>query len=313
MKPRVLQNSRMLPAVEAELLEAFDLHPLWKETDPAGFLARHGAEFTGVVTGSMTGASGALMRALPSLQVIANYGVGYDKIDLDAARQRGVAVSNTPDVLTDCVADAAFGLVLDVARGLSAADRFVRRGDWRPGVMFPLSRRVTGKRLGIIGLGRIGQAIAERSTGFSMEVRYHSRRPVPDARWTYEKSLSSLAEWSDFLVVACAGGAATHHLVSADVLSALGLKGFLVNIARGSVVDEHALVAALVEKRIAGAGLDVFEHEPSVPKELLALDNVVLLPHMASGTHETRMAMGRLMIDNLRSWYAHGKLLTPVP
>jgi lactate dehydrogenase-like 2-hydroxyacid dehydrogenase len=312
MKPRVLQNSRFLPAIEAELCAEFDVHPLWKEEDPGSFLARHGAGFTGVVTGSLAGASGALIAALPALQVISNYGVGYERIDLEAARRRGIAVSTTPDVLTDCVADFAFALLLDVARGIAAADRFVRQGRWGPGSTFPLTTRVARKRVGILGLGRIGLAIAARSAGFGMEVRYHSRRSVESAPYAYEASLPALAEWADFLVVACAGGPSTRHLVSAEILRALGPSGFIVNIARGSVIDEQALLAALLERRIAGAGLDVFAHEPSVPPALLSLDNVVLAPHTASGTRETRLEMGRLMIDNLRSWYRDGKLLTPL-
>ena len=210
------------------------------------------------------------------------------------------------------MADFAFGLLIDVARGVAAADRFVRQGHWRPGSTFPLTTRVARKRLGVLGLGRIGQGIAQRASGFGMEVRYHSRRPLEGAAWAYEGSLVALAAWADFLVVACAGGPATHHLVSADVLAALGPKGFIVNIARGTVIDEQALVAALMDQSIAGAGLDVFENEPAVPPELLAMDNVVLAPHTASGTHETRMEMGRLMLDNLRSWYRDGKLLTPI-
>ena len=237
---------------------------------------------------------------------------GYDKVDVAAAKRRGIAVSNTPDVLTDCVADLAFGLLIDVARGITAADRFVRRGDWQPGAAFPLTRKVSGKRVGIVGLGRIGRAIAERASGFTMDVRYHSRTPAPKVGWTYEGSLTALAEWADFLVIACAGGPSTHHLVSAEVLAALGPEGYLVNISRGTVVDEQALVAALVERRIAGAALDVFAQEPAVPAALLGMDHVVLAPHMASGTQETRLAMGRLMIDNLRSWYAQGTLLTPI-
>jgi hydroxypyruvate reductase len=312
MKPRVLQISRFLPETEAQLAREFDIHPLWNESDPAGFLAKQGAEFTGAVTGSLTGVRSAVMEALPRLQVISNYGVGYEKIDIEAARRRGIAVATTPDVLTDCVADMAFGLLIDVARNLSAADRFVRRGDWKPGSAYPLTTRVSGKRLGVLGLGRIGQAVARRSTGFAMEVRYHARGPVPDAQWRYEASLMALADWADFLVVACAGGEGTHHLVSADVLTALGPRGYVINIARGSIIDQKALVAALRDKRIAGAGLDVFEFEPAVPAELIALPNVVLAPHMGSGTHETRLAMGTLMIDNLRQWYAKGKLLTPL-
>lgn len=311
MKPSILQHGRLMASLEAALAEHFDVHPLWRESDPKAFLAAHGREFTGLATSARFGADRALMEALPRLAVIANFGVGVDTIDLDAARARGVAVSNTPDVLTDCVADLAFGLLIDVARRLSAADRFVRRGGWLKG-QFPLATRVSGKRLGIVGLGRIGSAIARRAAGFDMPVRYHNRRPVEGSSHGYEASLPALAEWADFLVVACSGGAATRHLVSRQVIDALGPEGFLINVSRGSVVDEAALVAALQAGRIAGAALDVFEDEPNVPPALLALDSVVLLPHIASATTETRQAMADCVLANLRSWFEHGRLLTPV-
>jgi len=311
MKPRVLQVGALTPALEAALAGRFDVHPLWREAAAKAFLAARGAEFTAVATSARYGADRALIESLPSLKVIASFGVGTDTIDLDAARARGVAVSNTPEVLNDCVADLAFGLLLDVARRLSAADRFVRRGDWLEGG-FPLATKVSGKKLGIVGLGRIGAAIAKRGGGFDMTVRYHNRRPVEGSPHGYEASLPALAAWADFLVVACSGGPATRHLVSAEVIDALGPQGFLVNIARGSVVDEAALVAALLAGRIAGAALDVFEHEPNVPPALFGLDNVVLLPHIASGTHETRKAMGDCVFANLQSWFDHGRLLTPV-
>lgn len=311
MKPRILQNGRLLPAVEASLGEEFDTHPLWRETHPAAFLAKHGGEFGVLATSARSGADARLIGALPALRVISSFGVGFDSIDLTAAKRRGVAVSNTPDVLTDCVADLAFGLLIDAARGLSAGDRYVRRGDWLR-AQPPLTTRVSGKKLGILGLGRIGRAIARRASGFGMAVRYHNRRPSTDAPYGYEASLPELARWADFLVIASAGGPGTRHLVSADVLAALGPKGFLINIARGTVVDEAALTDALVNKRLAGAGLDVYENEPNVPAALLSLDTVVLLPHIGSGTHETRQAMGDLMLANLRSFFSEGRLLTPV-
>jgi len=311
MKPRVLQNGRLMASLEAALAEHFDVHPLWREADPAAFLAARGGEFSGLATSARFGADRALIEALPRLEVIANFGVGVDTIDLQAAREHGVAVSNTPDVLTDCVADLAFGLLIDVARRLSAADRFVRRGDWLKG-QFPLATRVSGKRLGIVGLGRIGAAIARRAGGFDMAVRYHNRRPVDGSPFEYEASLPAMAAWADFLVVACSGGAATRHLVSRAVIEALGPSGFLVNISRGSVVDEAALVEALQAERIAGAALDVFEDEPNVPHALLAQENVVLLPHIASATHETRQAMADCVLANLRNWFDSGRLLTPV-
>ncbi|MFS8981274.1 2-hydroxyacid dehydrogenase [Cupriavidus necator] len=305
MKPRLLQHGRLPEAIEARLAEHYDVHPFWTETDPAAFLARHGSEFVALTTRAAIGADAALLAALPSLRVISSFGVGLDKLDLDTARSRGIAVGYTPDVLNDCVADTAFALLMDVSRKISAADRFVRRGEWPKG-QFPLATRVSGKRLGIIGMGRIGRVIAHRSAGFDMEVRYHSRNRSDDAPYAYEPSLEDLARWADYLVIATAGGPSTRHLVSAAVLDALGPQGFLINIARGTVVDEAALVDALVHQRIAGAGLDVFEDEPNVPEALFGLDNVVLLPHIASATHETRQAMAELVFENLQAFFATG-------
>ena len=311
MKPRILQKGAYMPDLEKVLNTEFDVHQLWKEADQTAYLDAHGAEFIGLATSARWGADAALIKALPNLKVISSFGVGYDTIDIEAAAQRGIMVGNTPDVLNDCVADTAFGLLLNVGRGMSASERFVRRGDWLRGA-FALQTRVSGKRLGILGLGRIGRAIAKRASGFDMDIRYHNRRRVDDVGFTYEPSLEALARWADFLVVASAGGPETRHLVSAKVLAALGPDGFLVNISRGSVIDEDALVEALVNNKIAGAGLDVFDNEPQVPEALMRLDNVVLLPHIGSGTHETRQAMADLTMANLRSYFAGGRLLTPV-
>ena len=315
-KPRVLQIGRLLPWLEARLAAAHDLHRLADEADPQAFLAARGAEFVGLVTSAGgSGADAALIDALPSLRVISSFGVGLDKIDLAAAARRGIAVGYTPDVLNDCVADLAMALLLDVARRTPEADRYVRAGRWgmAGAPAFPLGRRVSGARLGIVGLGRIGRTIARRALGFDMAIRYHSRRPVADAPWPHEPSLVALAEWADFLVVIAAGGAGTRHLVDGAVLDALGPEGFLVNVSRGSVVDEAVLVRALVERRIAGAALDVFEHEPQVPAALRTLDNVVLLPHIASATRETRQAMGQRVLDNLALFFAEGRLVTAAP
>jgi hydroxypyruvate reductase len=315
MTHRVLQNVRLPPALEARLAAEYNLHRLTDEADPQAFLAAHGAEFTGMVSSAAVGVSAGLMAALPNLRVISSFGVGLDKLDVAAAHQRGIVVGYTPDVLNDCVADLAFGLMLDVARGISAGDRFVRRGDWTSGTpaapKFPLGRKVSGAKLGIVGLGRIGRTIARRAIGFEMDVRYHSRRPVDGAAWPHEPSLLALARWADYLVIITAGGTATRHLVNAEVLDALGHDGFLINVARGSVIDEAALVRALVDKRIAGAGLDVFQNEPNVPAELMALDNVVLLPHIASGTVETRQAMADRVFDNLQGFFKDGHMLSP--
>ncbi|SDP90041.1 Lactate dehydrogenase [Rhodoferax sp. OV413] len=307
-RPRILQNGALTPALEAALAAEFDVQRLADQADPQVFLAAHGASFTGLVTSAPAGASAALLAALPALRVVSSHGVGLDQIDVAGAAQRGIAVGYTPEVLNDCVADLAMALLLDVARGASAADRFVRRGDW-PKAKFRLARKVTGQRLGILGLGRIGRAIAQRAAGFEMQIRYTNRNPVADVPWTFEPALVELARWADTLVVITAGGAATRHLVNAEVLEALGPDGFLVNVARGSVVDQAALVQALKQGRIAGAGLDVYADEPNVPAELMALDNVVLLPHIASATRETRQAMEVLTVDNLRAFYAGGKVL----
>lgn len=312
-RPTLLLNGKPPQhALESRLAETFELHRLHEQPDPAAFLAEHGVRIDGIVTSAPVGASAGLIDALPQLRVIAGFGVGFDKVDQAAALRRGVKVSNTPDVLNDCVADLAFGLLLDVARGVSAGDRFVRRGDWLRG-RFPLATRVSGKKLGILGLGRIGRAVARRAEGFGMHVGYCNRHVVADAPYPWHQTPAELARWCDFLLITTAGGSATRHLVDREVLDALGPRGMLVNVARGSVVDEAELVAALREQRIAGAGLDVFEDEPNVPAELLTLDNVVLTPHVASGTEETRMAMADLVIENLRSFFATGNLVTPVP
>lgn len=311
MKPRVLQNARFTPAMEDRLAEQFDVHRLWIEADVGAFLAQHGDEFVAVVTNGAVGVDAALIDALPSLRLIASRGVGFDRIDLAAARQRNVAVSNTPGVLNDCVADLAIGTLLAVARNVCSADRFVRRGDWLNG-RFPMSTRVSGKRLGILGLGRIGRTVARRASGFDMAIRYHNRQPAADVVYGYEASVVELARWADFLVITAAGGPATHHLVSAEVIDALGEQGFLVNVSRGSVVDQQALVCALSNRRLGGAALDVYDDEPNVPPELLALDNVVLLPHIASSTNETFAEMENLVLANMRQFFSNGSLLTPL-
>lgn len=311
MKPRLLQMGRLLPSLEGKLNAAYDVVLLPAEGQDE-FLAREGASFDGLVTSAATGAKASLLDALPNVRVISSFGVGLDQIDLGAAAKRGIPVGYTPDVLNDCVADIAFALLLDVARGASASDRFVRAGRW-VNERYPLATKVSGKKLGIVGLGRIGRAIAKRAGGFDMEIRYTNRRPAEGVPFTYEPDLKALARWCDFLVVAAAGGAQSRGLVSAEVLEALGPQGFLVNIARGTVVDEAALVKALQSKQIAGAGLDVFEREPHVPEALFALDNVVLLPHVASGTHETRQAMGDLVFENLQRFFAGQPLAAQAP
>lgn len=312
----LLQALPLPPALQARLDADFDMTLLPPAAKREAFLQARGAEFTGLVTTAAVGADAALVDALPNLRVISSFGVGLDKLPLAAAARRQIPVGYTPDVLNDCVADLAFGLMLAVARGMGAAERYVRRGQWEgppSAARFPLGRKVSGAKLGILGLGRIGQTIARRATGFDMAVRYHSRRVVPGVAWAHEPSLTALAEWADYLVVIAAGGPETRHLVNAEVLQALGPEGFLINVARGSVIDEAALVQALVEQRIAGAGLDVFEHEPQVPAALMALDNVVLLPHIASATVETRRDMGNRVVDNLHAFFNQGELISAAP
>lgn len=311
-RPRILQLGKLLPALEQALADQYEVHRLSTEADPQAFLAREGASFSGAVTNGGLGIDGATITALTGLKVIATFGVGFDKIDMAAARARGIPVGYTPDVLNDCVADTAFGLVIDAARRMTDADRFLRRGDWLQ-APYPLATRVSGKKLGIVGLGRIGRVIARRASGFDMQIRYHNRRPVEGVDYGFEATLDGLARWCDFLVVAAAGGAESRHLISREVLAALGPNGYLVNIARGTVVDEQALIEALENRTIAGAGLDVYEDEPRVPARLIACENAVLLPHLASGTHETRQAMADLVLENLRSFFATGRVAVAVP
>jgi hydroxypyruvate reductase len=312
MKIQILQNGPLQIDLENSLASSYSVTKIHEQADPAAYLALHGGLFPGLVTSRRAAVDRSLIDALPNLKVISSFGVGYERIDVAHAHARGIEVGYTPEVLNDCVADIAFGLLLDVARGMSAADRFVRRGEW-PKSNFPLTTSVTGKRLGILGMGRIGRVIAKRASGFDMHVRYHDRNDLHDAAYSFEPTLEGLAEWADFLVVATAGGPTTNKLVSAQVLDSLGPKGFLINISRGTVVDQAALLKALQEKRIAGAGLDVFENEPTVPEPFFALDNVVLLPHVASATHETRDAMAKLVVANLSSFFSTGSAKAAVP
>ena len=312
-RPRVLQYGKMpLPQLDAELAQAYEVSVLSEQPDPERFLAEHGSQFEYLVTSAGMGLPAHVIEALPKLRFVSSFGVGFDSLDRESLLRRGARVGYTPGVLDDCVADLAFALLLDTARGLSEADRFVRRGDWARS-RFGIRTRASGKRLGIFGMGRIGSTVARRASGFDMEVAYYNRRPVEGSPHHYLPSLLELARWSDFLVITAAGGAGTQHLVSTEVLDALGPQGFLINVARGSVVDEAALAQALKQQRIAGAGLDVFEDEPRPNPDLLALDNVVLAPHIASGTHETRRAMADLVLRNLAQFIASGEPVAEVP
>ncbi|WP_082940303.1 2-hydroxyacid dehydrogenase [Mycolicibacterium peregrinum] len=310
---RVLQVGPLKPSLAETLRTSYDAQVLPDGPERATFLAQHGATIAAAVTSGRTGVDAELMAALPNLGAVVNFGVGYDTTDIEAAAARNVAVSNTPDVLSDCVADTAVGLLIDTMRQFSAADRYLRAGRWVADGNYPLTHKVSGARVGIIGLGRIGQAIATRLVAFGCPISYHNRREVVGSPYEYVTSAVDLARQVDVLIVAAAGGSGTRHLVDRDVLEALGPDGYLVNIARGSVVDEEALVEALAEGRLAGAGLDVFTDEPNVPEALLSLDTVVLLPHVGSGTMETRAAMEALTLANLDKFLESGELVTPVP
>jgi lactate dehydrogenase-like 2-hydroxyacid dehydrogenase len=310
---RVLQVGPLKPSLAETLATRFDALVLPDGAAREPFLTEHAASIGVAVTSGRFGVGSALMRALHELGAVVNFGVGYDTTDVRQARERGILVSNTPDVLTDCVADTAVGLAIDVLRGLSAADRFVRRGAWPTQGNFPLMRRVSGKRVGVLGLGRIGAAIARRLEAFGCPISYHQRTQLPDCPYRYAATARELARGADILVVATSGGEGTRGLVDRSVLEALGPDGYVINISRGTVVDQAALVELLLAGRLAGAGLDVFAEEPKVPEELFALDNVVLLPHVGSGTVETRAAMEQLTLDNLARFLDDGTVLTPVP
>jgi hydroxypyruvate reductase len=307
----VLAAAKLSPLYTAQLSAAYQFHDPLHETDPAAF-AKVAPLVRAVAGSGDSKVSAELMAQLPALELISIMGVGYDGVDVAAAKARGVTVTHTPNVLNDDVADLAIGLMLCAARQLPAAERYVRSGQWLKGPM-PLARKTSGARLGLVGMGRIGQAIAQRAQAFGMQIAYHTRSPKAGVPYAYHADLLSLARDSDFLVLITPGGAGTRHLVNAQVLQALGPKGILVNVARGSVVDEVALIEALEAGVIGGAALDVFEDEPRVPQRLIDLPQVVLVPHIGSATGQTRQAMADLAFGNLREHFAGRPVLTPVP
>ena len=305
--PEIVVTSRIPPFLTTGLQERYVVH----ERDHIRDLQVFG-RVRALVGGGESKIDAGYMALFPALEIISVCGVGYDGVDVAAAKKRGIMVTHTPDVLNDDVADLALGLLLAVARKIPQADRCTKNADWLDGP-FQLTRKLTGAKLGIVGMGRIGQAIAKRAAAFDMDISYNSRNPRNDVPYKYVASLVALATEVDFLVAITPGGAATKNLINADVLKALGPQGFLVNVARGSVVDQVALIEALQKKMIAGAGLDVFLDEPNVPAELRKLDNVVLTPHIASGTVETRKAMSALALANLDAHMAGQPVKTPVP
>ncbi len=308
---QIVQIASLGDDVDAELARRYRVLPLWNEADLENMVAP-ARDASVLITSVRRGLRSSLIDKLPNLGAVCSWGVGYETLDVSAARERGIVLSNTPHVLDNCVADLAWALMFSTARRTSVGDRYVKGGQWTEIGAFPLSTRVWGKRLGVVGLGRIGMAIARRAMGFDMEVRYHNRSERPEVQYQYEPSLLALAEWADFLVLACPGGPETRHIVNRDVLKALGSTGILVNIARGTVVDESAMVEALASGELGGAGLDVVANEPHVPPELFTMDNVSLMPHVGSATLETRSDMARLVMQNAESFLEHGRLLTPI-
>ena len=310
MKPEIVVMGPIYAPTLAQLDTTCTVHRFWEAPDKKAFLAGLTGHVDTAVTSGGRGMTAEEMRALPGLKLIACFGVGVDAIDVGSATALGIKVTNTPDVLTEDVADLALALLLATVRQVAAGDRFVRDGRWLKGAM-PLTQSLQEKTLGIVGMGRIGHAIAKRAQAFGMQIAYQGPRQKPEP-YPYFADPVELARHCDFLVAACPGGEATRGLVSAAVIEALGPEGVFVNIARGSVMDEPALVDALVKGRLGGAGLDVFADEPRVPEALLKLDNVVLQPHVGSATFPTRQAMGQMVIDNVAAWFAQKPLVTPV-
>jgi len=291
-----------------DLQQEYVLHDHAHILDPEAFTKV--TAFVGV--GSAAKVDRKLLAMFPNVKMISIFGVGYDGIDVAAAKERGIQVTHTPDVLTDDVADLAMGLILSIGRRIPQSDKFVRNGDW-VSEPFTMTHKVTGKRLGVVGLGRIGQAIAKRAAAFDMTIAYTGRRAKTNAPFRYYPTASELAANSDYLVVAVPGGDDTKNMINAQVLKALGPKGIVINIARGSVVDQTALIQALKDKSIAGAGLDVFWDEPNIDPQFFKMHNVVLTPHNGSNTHETRRAMADLALANLKAFFEERPLLTLIP
>jgi len=292
---------------------AFTMHRYFEANDKATFLDRIGAGVRGIATRGELGADRATIEALPQLEVISVYGVGYDAVDLDACRERNIRVSNTPDVLTQDVADLGVAMMLAQSRGMVGAEQWVRDGSWSDKGLYPLQHRVFGKKAGILGLGRIGFEVAKRLAGFDMDIAYSdvsAKDYAPD--WRFIDNPVELAAHSDFLFVTLAASAETRHIVGREVIDATGSKGMIINVSRASNIDEDALLDALESKRLGSAALDVFEGEPGLNPRFLELDNVLLQPHHASGTFETRKAMGKLVRDNLIAHFSGMPLVTPV-
>lgn len=312
-KPHILQVGPYPEWDQIPIDAAFHAHRYFEATDKAAFLVEHGPQVRAIATRGELGANAAMIAACPKLEVISVYGVGYDAVDLDACRARGIRVTNTPDVLTNDVADLGIAMMLVQSRGMIGAETWVRDGSWSSKGLYPLQRKVWGRRAGVLGLGRIGYEVAKRLVGFDMDIAYSDVSPKDFAKgWEFIADPVALAARSDFLFVTLAASAATRHIVGAKVIEALGPEGMLINISRASNIDEEALLTALEQGRLGSAALDVFEGEPKLNPRFLSLPNVLLQPHHASGTVETRKAMGQLLRDNLTAHFAGQPLPTPV-
>jgi len=296
---------------QRELESRWTVHRFWESKDRDALLGSLAGDCRVVVTTGGRGIDAATMSRLPKLALVSCFGVGVDAIDLGHCRGRGIAVTNTPDVLTEDVADVALALLLASVRRIPQGDRFVREGRWLQGAM-PLTRSLQGCKIGVVGLGRIGAAIARRCEAFNTTIGWHGPRAKPSIAWQYFPDLVEMARWADVVIAACPGGEQTHRIVSRAVLQALGPDGVFVNIARGSVVDQPAMIELLGNGQLGAAGLDVFDDETKVPASLIAMDNVVLMPHVGSATDPTRTAMGRLVLDNVEAFAQGRSLLTPV-
>jgi lactate dehydrogenase-like 2-hydroxyacid dehydrogenase len=314
----VLMPAPLPPLIQDALDKRFLVHKLYEAPDKNALLREVGPTVRAIATGVpiltqdiSAPVTGALMSALPALEIVANLGVGYDNIDAAWAGANGVIVTNTPDVLTEETADTAFGLLLNAVRQFPRAERWLRQGEWLKGQFEPTAS-LRERTIGILGLGRIGKAIARRAEAFGVKVIYHNRKPDPSVNYAYCDSLLEMARRCDILMIAAPGGPQTKNIVNREVIEALGPDGILVNIARGTLVDESALIKALKEKRILTAALDVFADEPRVPPELMAMDHVILLPHVGSASQHTRNAMSQLVIDNLLAWADGNDVLTPI-
>jgi lactate dehydrogenase-like 2-hydroxyacid dehydrogenase len=315
MKPLdILMPVKGMDLIDEQISARLPLHRLWLEPNPDLWLAEWAPRIRALaMSGGHAHLDEAYMRQYPKLEIISSFGVGYDNIDAKAAAQLGIIVTNTPGVLDDEVADTTLGLMIMTVRQLPQAERYLRAGHWSAKGAYPLSPSLRGRTAGILGLGRIGKAIATRVGAFGLDVVYHGRHAQADVPYRYYSSLVDMAKAVDILIVVAPGGPGTRHIINAEVLEALGPDGVLINVARGTLVDEKALIEALRNKTILAAGLDVFENEPSVPQELIALENAVLLPHVGSASIRTRRAMAECVVSNLFAWADGKPPLTPVP